>query len=77
MTLFSANRNTIPNAAMKHALIRNRLDRYKIQLQKEYILEKRNCSIGESWSYDLDVKWTHSCWDIMLQTGFSMADPHI
>lgn len=32
MTLFSANTNTIPNAAMKDALIRNRPDRYEIQL---------------------------------------------
>lgn len=54
--LFSANRDTIPNASMEDALIRNRSDRHEIPLQKEYILQRRNYSNDESQSYDLDVK---------------------
>ena len=42
---------------MEDALIRNRSVRYEIQLQKEYILQRRNYNTDESQSYDLDVKW--------------------
>lgn len=56
MTLFSANINTIPNAAMKDAVIRTRVDGYETQFQETHILEGRNYDIDESWSDDLDVK---------------------
>lgn len=56
MTLFFANINTIPNAAMKDAVIRTRVDGYETQFQETHILEGRNCDIDESWSDDLDVK---------------------
>ena len=42
---------------MEDALIRNRSDRYEIQLQKKYIPERRNYNTDESQPYDLDVKW--------------------
>lgn len=41
---------------MEDALIRNRSDRYEIQLQKKYIPERRNYNTDESQPYDLDVK---------------------
>lgn len=41
---------------MEDALIRNRSDRYEIQLEKECILKRRNYNTDESQPYDLDVK---------------------
>lgn len=56
MTPLSANINSTLKAALKDAVISTRPDRHKTQ-QEKYILERRSCDIGESQSYDLNVKW--------------------